>query len=187
LSTTITETTDWTIEKTVNMDQWDLFSGDTGTSQYTITVDKTVVVTAWAVSGSFTIENMDNETLEITEIEVDIGGTMALVDFMDPIDLGAGEMIIIEYSANCFSIGIEKSANTNLTRTWNWSIDKAAKALNGEEISEIILPLNQEGTFIWEVTTDATSSDSEWSVTGEIKIINPAPIDALINDISDVI
>jgi hypothetical protein len=56
--TTFTRTFPWTIEKSVTPDEWDLFTGDSGTSQYTVTVTKGDPVDSdWAVSGTITIEN----------------------------------------------------------------------------------------------------------------------------------
>lgn len=52
-----TITYDWTIDKTVNPDTWNLFKGDTATSQYEIKVIKGQgVAKAW-ITGKICIEN----------------------------------------------------------------------------------------------------------------------------------
>jgi hypothetical protein len=57
-NTTFTRTYNWTIKKEVTPDAWDLFTGDSGTSQYTVSVDKTGYTDSdWAVNGTITIEN----------------------------------------------------------------------------------------------------------------------------------
>jgi hypothetical protein len=54
-----TRTFTWEIEKTVTPATWDLFTGDSGTSAYTVSVDKTTTDSAWAVNGTITIHNPD--------------------------------------------------------------------------------------------------------------------------------
>jgi hypothetical protein len=50
--TSFTRTFDWDIEKTVTPANWDLFTGDSGTSEYTVTVTKGEGVDSdWAVDG----------------------------------------------------------------------------------------------------------------------------------------
>jgi hypothetical protein len=57
-STTYTRTYDWTIDKSVDIDSWNLFKGDSGESKYTISVTKdNGTDSAWAVSGSIDITN----------------------------------------------------------------------------------------------------------------------------------
>ncbi|MBN1155284.1 PKD domain-containing protein [candidate division KSB1 bacterium] len=54
-------TYEWTIEKTVFPDKWDLFKGDTGTSLYKIVVTKSVASDVITVSGKICVENLDDE------------------------------------------------------------------------------------------------------------------------------
>lgn len=56
--TTFTRTFEWTIDKSVTPETWDLFTGDSGTSKYTVAVTKTGYTDSdWAVSGVITIGN----------------------------------------------------------------------------------------------------------------------------------
>ena len=56
--TTYTRTFEWDIIKTVSPASWELFTGDSGTSTYTVAVTKTGFTDSdWAVSGVITIVN----------------------------------------------------------------------------------------------------------------------------------
>ena len=56
--TTFTRTFEWDIDKSVTPETWNLFTGDSGTSEYTVAVTKTGYTDSdWAVSGTITIEN----------------------------------------------------------------------------------------------------------------------------------
>jgi hypothetical protein len=62
-STSLTRTWQWTIDKSVTPDNWDLFNGDSGTSDYTVTVTKTGSVDSnWAVSGTISVHNPSSTT-----------------------------------------------------------------------------------------------------------------------------
>ncbi len=57
-NTTFTRTFAWTIDKSVTPASWDLFTGDSGTSLYTVAVNKDAGTDSdWAVNGTITIEN----------------------------------------------------------------------------------------------------------------------------------
>lgn len=66
---------DWTLEKSVSPDKWDLFSGNTGTSEYTVTATRSGPVDSnWAVSGEITIENDTPFAATITDVTDSISG-----------------------------------------------------------------------------------------------------------------
>jgi hypothetical protein len=68
-NTTFTRTYQWTIDKSVTPDTWNLFTGDSGTSQYTITVTKTGFTDSnWAVNGNITINNPAPESATISSV-----------------------------------------------------------------------------------------------------------------------
>jgi hypothetical protein len=81
--TSLTRTWDWTIEKSVTPDNWNLFMGNTGQSQYTVSVDKTGFTDSkWAVAGTITIANpapAEFDTI-ITSVDDVVNGTVAGVD-----------------------------------------------------------------------------------------------------------
>jgi hypothetical protein len=53
----LTRTWNWTIAKSVTPASWDLFKGDEGTSEYTVTVTKTGYTDVVSVSGTITVTN----------------------------------------------------------------------------------------------------------------------------------
>lgn len=56
--TSFTRTWEWRIDKSVAPDHWSLFDGDSGTSRYTVAVERTGFTDSdWAVEGDITIAN----------------------------------------------------------------------------------------------------------------------------------
>lgn len=279
-NTSFTRTFEWEIEKSVEPETWDLFKGDSGTSEYTVTVTKTGFTDSdWAVNGTITIDNNtpfdatitdvsdvvspniaadvdcnvsfphlleSGDTLECTyETDLpdgedrtntatvttsgDVGGgeDTADVTFGDPTtvvndtinvedtfegDLGSfsdsgsttyertftcnddegkhdNTATIVEteqsddasVTVNCYELAVEKDADTSLTRKWTWTIEKSA------DQTDLLLSEGQLFQVNYEVTVDATSADSEHAVSGNITVENPAPIDATINGVSDLV
>lgn len=82
---------------------------------------------------------------------------------------------------NCYDLTVAKDADTSYTKTWTWTVDKTSTT------SELTLAPGQVYPVNYEVTVDATSADSDHAVSGTITITNPAPIDATLTDVSDVI
>jgi len=82
---------------------------------------------------------------------------------------------------NCHELEVTKTADSAFTRTWNWSIDKSA------DQGELVLAKGESAVVTYSVGVDATPADSDWAVTGTIDVHNPAPIDAVIDGVSDVI
>lgn len=100
---TYTRTWNWTIDKSVTPDEWDLFTGDSGTSLYTVAVTKTGYTdSAWAVGGWISIANpwlaeatitgVTDELSPYGPVAVDCGVTF-------PYALPAGETLYCTYSA----------------------------------------------------------------------------------------
>jgi drug/metabolite transporter superfamily protein YnfA len=96
----------WTIDKSVTPTTWDLFSGDSGTSQYTITVTKDGGTEAAWVDGQVCVTNggaVATENLEITAVLQDGYGppndflTSALVDLSSNPVLDPGETGCYDY------------------------------------------------------------------------------------------
>jgi hypothetical protein len=68
-ATTFTRTFPWSIDKSVTPDEWDLFTNESGTSDYTVTLTKgTGVDSGWAVSGTITIDNPSPDDAVITSV-----------------------------------------------------------------------------------------------------------------------
>jgi hypothetical protein len=82
---------------------------------------------------------------------------------------------------NCCALDVTKDASTSLTRTWTWTIQKT-----GDQSS---LTLSTGQTFVVDssIVVNATSADSNWAVSGNITVHNPAPVAAVINNVTDMI
>jgi uncharacterized repeat protein (TIGR01451 family) len=77
-STSYTRTFEWDIDKSVAPAAWNLFAGDSGTSEYAVDVTKTGSTDSdWGVTGTITIENPSNlpATIDLIADEIsDAGG-----------------------------------------------------------------------------------------------------------------
>ncbi|MBD3288769.1 hypothetical protein GF337_08210, partial [candidate division KSB1 bacterium] len=75
----VTRTWDWTIEKSVYPETWDLFAGDQGTSKFTVTVTKTGYNDVVTVSGQICVSNtgqIATENLSIFDhVQYSTGGS----------------------------------------------------------------------------------------------------------------
>jgi len=94
---------EWTIDKSVTPATWNLFTGDSGTSEYTIALNKSVGTETNTVSGVITITNPNNaESATITGVSDVISGVGAVtvncpVSF--PHVLAAGGVLVCSYSS----------------------------------------------------------------------------------------
>lgn len=77
-----TRTWEWSISKSVDPATWDLFTGDTGTSLYTVSVVKTGYTDSdWAVAGSIVIDNLTPFDATLTGVtDIVSPATAAAVD-----------------------------------------------------------------------------------------------------------
>jgi len=104
-NTTFTRTFAWTIDKSVNPEAWDLFDGDSGTSDWTVAVTKDEGTDSnWAVSGTITIENPSDQDAVIESVEDAISGVGAAtvdcgVGVTFPYELDEGETLECTYSS----------------------------------------------------------------------------------------
>jgi hypothetical protein len=100
-----TRTFEWTIDKTVDPDTWDLFEGDTGTSEYTVSVDKDAGTDSdAAVSGTITITNTSEIEAVITSVTDEISGVPTAADVDCPVtfpaELDEGDALVCTYTAD---------------------------------------------------------------------------------------
>jgi len=84
-------------------------------------------------------------------------------------------------TVNCYALEPDKTATASFTRTWSWTIDKSA------DKSTVVLAPGQSAPVNYTVEVDATFSDGAAKVEGQITVHNPAPMDALLNGVSDVV
>lgn len=80
--TSFTRSYQWSIDKSVAPEAWNLFTGDNGTSLYSIAVARTGFTdSAWAVAGTITIHNPSPYAANITSVaDVVSAGIPATVD-----------------------------------------------------------------------------------------------------------
>lgn len=98
-----------------------------------------------------------------------------------PINPNSGEIYGISHVNFCYDIElkVEKTANTSLTRTHTWTIDKSA------DKDKVTLPVGGTSPVNYSVKVDQTSKDSDWQVDGTITVT--APIAATVTGVTDVI
>ena len=269
--TSFTRTWQWSIDKSVSPEIWQLFTGDSGTSAYTVAVARTGSTdSAWAVSGTIQIHNPapmaatissvadvvsagiaatvscgvtfphslgSDQTLQCTYQTalpdgssrtntataattgpVGGGSGTAAVTFGAPTtqvnatihvsdtngaswefsDSGSvnytrtftcgssgvhgntatiqetGQSDSASVSLQCYALAASKDAETDLDRTWEWTIDKAA------DQQDLVLSPGQQHLVNYTVKLGATSTDDGWSVHGTIQISNPHPTRAAL-------
>jgi hypothetical protein len=84
-------------------------------------------------------------------------------------------------TVTCYALDVSKTAQTAFKRTWSWTIDKSA------DQSALTLAVGQSFLVNYAVTVSASSADSDFVVSGNITVNNPAPIAATINDVADIV
>ena len=87
-------------------------------------------------------------------------------------------------SVNIWALSVNKTAATSFTRTYSWTIEKVG---NLTEVEFMLGEVPETLPVGYNVTVDASYTDSNWTVTGTITVVNPAPIDAVINSIADIV
>ena len=124
-NTSLKRTFDWTIEKSVSPDSWDLFTGDSGTSDYTVSVNKDEGTDSnWKVTGTIkvtapdaaTVNNVTDTVSPDIAADVDCPGTF-------PVQLNAGQSLTCTYSANL----PDASTRTNTAKAISGSVANGVK------------------------------------------------------------
>ncbi len=117
---TFTRTWEWDITKSVTPAQWSMFSGDSGTSRYTVSVEKTGYTDgSWAVAGDVTVFNDTPFPAAVSGITDTVSGvgTLALdcgVTF--PYTLAAGGTLTCSYGPASMPDGASRT-NTAVVTT----------------------------------------------------------------------
>ena len=105
-ATSLTRTHNWTIDKSVDPATWDLFNGESGTSEYTVVVNSTGSTdSAWAVSGNITVSNVGNPIAATINsvsdvVSVGINGTVDCGAAVFPYTIPAGGTLACTYTAS---------------------------------------------------------------------------------------
>lgn len=90
-------------------------------------------------------------------------------------------------STNVHTLTVAKDAQTSLTRQPNWIITKSA---DGEDITTVVLLIDQTVSVDYEIVVDLGEpefNESNWAVSGNITITNPAPMAASLIKVIDVV
>lgn len=101
---TYTQNYDWSIDKSVSPDTWNIFRGDTATSQYTISVTKTTGTSHFYVSGIVEVYNngaVPTENLAITIAIISQNGKITYAQYpltLDPSQLQPGQTAYYNYN-----------------------------------------------------------------------------------------
>jgi hypothetical protein len=92
----------WTIDKSVTPESWSLFEGDSGTSQYTVEVQKIEGASTQSVSGTITIYNpalVDANVITVEDAIEGVGAVTVECPGGLPQIISAGESLICTYSS----------------------------------------------------------------------------------------
>lgn len=81
----------------------------------------------------------------------------------------------------CWALAVSKTAETELDRTWSWTVAKTAAE------PALTLSTGQQYVATYGVTVGATSADSGWAASGTISVTNPAPIPATLEGVTDLL
>ncbi len=92
-----------------------------------------------------------------------------------------GQSASTAVTVNCYELEVTKTASTSFNRTYTWAIVKKAN------VTELTLKIGETAVVEYNITVDATYTDSDWKVSGEITVCNPAQIAATIKNITDVV
>lgn len=86
-----------------------------------------------------------------------------------------------EVLVECHSLDVSKDAQTRYTRTYDWDITKAA--------SMVDLLLAEGESYVLDYNVDVTRNhtDSDFAASGMIFVSNPAPMPALLLDVTDLV
>jgi hypothetical protein len=149
-TTTFTRTYEWDIDKSVTPDSWALFDGDSGTSDYTIDLDKTGFTDSdWAVSGTITIENTSDINAIITGVTDEISGVGAVtvscgVTF--PYDLDDGDSLECTYNS-ALPDGTNRTNTAEVTLSDGPVFTDDAAVTFGAPTTEVNAAVNVDDTY----------------------------------------
>ncbi len=102
VNTFVARTWDWDIDKTVTPATWRLFKGDSGTSTYTVSVDKTGYHSSYMATGTITVTNQSTIPVLITSISDVVSPNQGAnitppVGFSLPYTLALDETLVFTY------------------------------------------------------------------------------------------
>ncbi|HEX2619713.1 MAG TPA: hypothetical protein VHL11_06190 [Phototrophicaceae bacterium] len=92
-----------------------------------------------------------------------------------------GQYDTASVEVHCYSLSVSKTAETSYDRTYQWSISKTGST------GSVTLATGESVQVSYNVTvTNTGHTDDNFAVNGSITVSNPAPIDATINTVADI-
>lgn len=184
-ATTFKRTFNWSIDKSVTPDTWNLFTGDSGTSDYTVAVTKTGSTDSdWAVSGTITINNPGTLDAVISSVSDVISGTPTTASvscpFTFPKTLAKGASVQCTYStplpdgsAQTNTATVTLSAGTVFTGTAAVSFGSPTTTVNGtvhvtDTVEGSLGSFSDSGSATYSKTFDCDDDEGEHPNTATI-------------------
>ncbi len=127
-------------------------------------------------TGPWTFNDSGNETYDVTFAAPADAGTHTNTATIEE----TGQSDSTSVTVNSYALEVNKTATPSWTRTYSWTINKSA------DQSSLTLGVGQSFVVHYSVVVGASYNDT-YSVSGTITIHNPAPTDAEITDIADVV
>jgi hypothetical protein len=154
--------------------------GPTVTAEFTIPTEitgeaaRTISVTD-TYGGPFSFDATDTLTYDAPFIcDADAGEN---VNTATIVETGVTATAAVE--VECFALAVAKTAETDYTRTWVWSLEKTS------DTAALLIPAGFPYDVTYDVTAAAEPTTGDASVSGTITVSNPAPFDALVTAIVD--
>lgn len=94
-----------------------------------------------------------------------------------------GQLASATVILNCYDLTVAKDASTSFDRLYTWDIDKVHDA--GEIC--LVLAEGQLYQVNYNVTVSSMFTDLNWKVSGQITISNPAPMNAPLTGVTDLV
>lgn len=125
-----TRTYTWDIDKSVDPATWDLFTGDTGTSEYTVTITSTGYTdSAWHVEGDITItNNHPSKAADLNSVTDSISGFGAATVNCPASSVPANDSIVCTYSADLPNGNPRTNTATATQQNYDYDADGIASA-----------------------------------------------------------
>jgi hypothetical protein len=187
--TSIARFYDWTISKEVSPAEWSLFAGDSGTSIYTVTVDKVLSQETYDVAGTIVVSNNGTADVTINSVSDEISGDPPISAVIDcgvsfPYELSVGSALICTYSASLPDGTIRTNTATVSTDAGDFtaSAEVTFAGVVPSEINSEITVSDTNGQFWGSVSDDTTwtydltftcSSNPDDYTDGVYSIIRP--------------
>jgi len=123
-----------------------------------------------------------SETYDCSGVEYDEDGVGTKTIDNTATLVNDGDSSDASVTITCYRLSVEKTADTSFDRNFDWSIDKTA------DQTDLLLAEGQSFLVNYTVTvTPSDPIDSNYAVSGDITITNPAPEAADITSIVDTI